>query len=168
MSVCPMIGRIQYFLACSFMGSTNMSSFLNDKTGSVRWLCFELMGPIDFSYKKEVAIADVWSQAYHLAYNDPDFNPELTVQDVNENEERNQKYTKMTTEQELIARYYEKSTDQKDFVTATDIMVSLNCLNIRISQINLTSTFGLWFQKINIPNVEFMAICKTKVYRITL
>ena len=137
---------------CSFMGSTNMSSFLNDETGSVRWLCFELMGSIDFDYKKEVAIRDVWSQAYHLAYKDPNFNPELTVKDVNENEERNQRYTKMTTEQELIAKYYEKSTHEKDFVTATDIMVSLNCLNIRMSQINLGRALsGFGFQKIKHP-----------------
>jgi len=137
---------------CSFMGSTNMSSFLNDETGSVRWLCFELTGAINFDYKKEVDIRNVWTQAYHLAYSDPRFNPELTVQDINENEERNQRYTKMTTEQELIAKYYEKSTNEKDFVTATDIMIGLNCLNIRISQINLGRALsGFGFQKVKHP-----------------
>jgi predicted P-loop ATPase len=137
---------------CSFMGSTNMSSFLNDETGSVRWLCFELMQPINFDYKKEMDIKDVWTQAYHLAYQDQTFNPELTVQDVNENEERNQRYTKMTTEQELIAKYYLKSDQEKDFVTATDIMVSLNCLNIRISQINLGRALsGFGYQRVKHP-----------------
>lgn len=137
---------------CSFMGSTNMSSFLNDETGSVRWLCFELMGAIDFAYSKEMDIKDVWAQAHHLAYTDPNFNPELTVKDVNENEERNQRYTKMTTEQELVAKYYEKSDQEKHFATATDIMVTLSCLNIRISQINLGRALsGFGFQKIKHP-----------------
>lgn len=137
---------------CSFMGSTNMSSFLNDETGSVRWLCFELMQPINFDYKKDVDIKNVWTQAYHLAYSDQIFNPELTVHDVNENEERNQRYTKMTTEQELIAKYYLKSDQEKDFVTATDIMVSLNCLNIRISQINLGRALsGFGYQRVKHP-----------------
>lgn len=137
---------------CSFMGSTNMSSFLNDETGSVRWLCFELMGQIDFDYSKEMNIKEVWKQAYHLAYHDPGFNPELTVKDVNENEERNKRYTKMTTEQELIAKYFERSDQEKHFVTATDIMLNLSCLNIRISQVNLGRALsGFGFQRIKHP-----------------
>src|SRR5690606_10056036 len=47
---------------CSFIGSTNMTSFLNDETGSVRWLCFELTGKIDFGYSKAMDINKVWSQ----------------------------------------------------------------------------------------------------------
>lgn len=74
---------------CSFIGSTNMSSFLSDETSSVRWLCFELRDKIDFAYSKEVDINKVWSQAYHYAYHLEEFNPELSSKDVSENEERN-------------------------------------------------------------------------------
>ncbi|MCK5443304.1 MAG: virulence-associated E family protein [Maribacter sp.] len=137
---------------CSFLGSTNMSSFLNDETGSVRWLCFELMDKIDFSYSKEMEIRDVWSQAYHLTYSDPNFNPELSIKDIQENEERNKKYTKLTTEQELVAKYYEKSNDMKDFVTASDVLVSLNCLNLRLNQINIGRALsGFNFQRVKHP-----------------
>ena len=137
---------------CSFLGSTNMSSFLNDETGSVRWLCFELMDKIDFAYSKEIEIKDVWSQAYHLAYHEPNFNPELTLKDITENEERNKKYTKLTTEQELIAKYYEKSNDIKDFVTASDVLVALSSLNLRLNQINLGRALsGFNFQKVKHP-----------------
>ncbi|MDO6516566.1 VapE domain-containing protein [Zobellia uliginosa] len=137
---------------CSFIGSTNMSSFLNDETGSVRWLCFELMDKIDFAYSKEMDIKDVWTQAYHLAYHDPNFNPELTLKDIMENEERNKKYTKLTTEQELIAKYYEKSNDMEDFVTASDVLVTLSCLNLRLNQINLGRALsGFNFQKVKHP-----------------
>ena len=65
-----------------------MSSFLNDETGSVRWLCFELKGRIDFAYSKEVDINKVWSQAYHLDYSDHTFNAELFISDIQENEDR--------------------------------------------------------------------------------
>ena len=137
---------------CSFLGSTNMSSFLNDETGSVRWLCFELRDKIDFSYSKEMEIRDVWIQAYHLAYHDPSFNPELTLTDILENEERNKKYTKLTTEEELVSKYFEKSNDMVDFVTASDVLVKLRHLNLRLNQINLGRALsGFNFQRVKHP-----------------
>jgi predicted P-loop ATPase len=137
---------------CSFLGSTNMSSFLNDETGSVRWLCFELRDKIDFSYSKEMEIKGVWSQAYHLAYHDPNFNPELTLTDILENEERNKKYTKLTTEEELVSKYFEKSNDMVDFVTASDVLVKLRHLNLRLNQINLGRALsGFNFQRVKHP-----------------
>ena len=137
---------------CSFIGSTNMASFLNDETGSVRWLCFELKGKIDFGYSKEVDIDRVWSQAYHLAYTEPNYNPELSIKDIQENEERNKKYTKLTTEEELVSKYFEKSDDLKDFVTASDVLVQLSCLNLRLNQINLGRALsGFNFQRVKHP-----------------
>lgn len=137
---------------CSFVGSTNMSSFLNDETGSVRWLCFELKDKIDFAYSKEIDINMVWSQAYHLAYSSLNFNPELTIKDIQENDERNKRYTKLTSEQEIIAKYYEKSTDMKDFKTASDVMVATSCFNLRLNHINIGRALaGFGFQKVKHP-----------------
>lgn len=137
---------------CSFVGSTNMSSFLNDETGSVRWLCFELKGKIDFSYSKKIDIDRVWSQAYHLAYSDPGFEPELSITDIQENEVRNKKYTKLTTEEELVSKYFEKSDDIMDFVTASDVLVKLSCLNLRLNHINLGRALsGFNFQRVKHP-----------------
>lgn len=134
---------------CSFVGSTNMSSFLNDETGSVRWLCFELKGKIDFSYSKEIDVNKVWSQAYHLGYLDPNFDSELSIGDIQENEERNKKYTKLTSEQEVVAKYYEKSTEMDDFRTASDVMVETSCLNLRLNHINIGRALaGFGFQKV--------------------
>ena len=53
----------------SFIGSTNSMEFLNDETGSVRWLCFELLG-IDWAYRHEVNMDDVYAQAYALFKSD--------------------------------------------------------------------------------------------------
>ncbi len=134
---------------CSFIGSTNMTTFLTDETGSVRWLCFELKDKINFAYSKEVNINDVWSQAYHLAYHSPNFNPELSLQDINENEERNKKYTRLTAEQELISKYYIKSNDKGDFVTAGDVMVTLSPLNLKLNLINIGRAFsGFKFKRV--------------------
>jgi predicted P-loop ATPase len=122
---------------CSFIGSTNMIEFLNDETGSVRWLCFEIFGQIDFGYSKEIDIQKVWSQAFHLAYCDKSFNPELTIKDIKENEERNKKYTNLSEEQELILKYYQKSKDINDCKTATDILNSLRCISPNINKVNI-------------------------------
>ncbi|RXJ45598.1 VapE domain-containing protein [Gelidibacter gilvus] len=151
---------------CSFMGSTNMSLFLNDETGSVRWLCFELKDVIDFSYSNEVNIKDVWTQAYHLAYIDKTFNPELSAKDVNENEERNKRYTKLTSEQEMVAKYYESSDDIEDFVTATDVMVALSCLNVRLNHINLGRALsGFNFQKVKHPQRQVYGYLAKAIFK---
>ncbi|MCD8432362.1 virulence-associated E family protein [Tenacibaculum finnmarkense genomovar ulcerans] len=140
---------------CSFIGSTNMSTFLSDETGSVRWLVFELKDKIDFDYSKDIDINNVWSQAYHLAYNDPTFNAELTLEDVNTNELRNNKYRNLTTEEELIAKYYKKSNLMDDFVTATDIMTSLGSLNLRLNKINIGRALsGFNYQKVKHPKKQ--------------
>ncbi|MEL4306905.1 VapE domain-containing protein [Joostella sp. CR20] len=137
---------------CSFIGSTNMTTFLNDETGSVRWLCFELVDTIDFSYSKDINIDNVWSQAYYLAYHSPNFNPELTINDIKENEERNKKYTSLTTEQELIAKYFTKSDDMVDFMTASDVEIKLSPLNMRINKVNIGKALsGYNYQRVKDP-----------------
>jgi predicted P-loop ATPase len=54
------------YRTCSFVASTNRLEFLADDTGSVRWLVFDVIGQIDFSYSKEFNIDDFWAQAYHI------------------------------------------------------------------------------------------------------
>lgn len=122
---------------CSFIGSTNRATFLNDETGSVRWLCFELQDKIDFAYSHEVNIHDVWSQAYHLAYIDEVFTPELTLKDIKENEERNKTYRQASMEEELLIKYYSKSSDPADFKTASDLVLQLSCINPRLNMYNM-------------------------------
>ena len=61
---------------CSFVGSTNETEFLNDETGTVRWLCFEIEN-IDWDYSKKVEINKVYAQAYHY-YKNTEFDYNLT------------------------------------------------------------------------------------------
>ena len=122
---------------CSFIGSTNRATFLNDETGSVRWLCFELMEKINFNYDREVNIDEVWAQAYHLAYKAEDFDPELSLQDIAVNEERNKPYREPSMEEELLSKYFETSDDPMHFMTASDIIAKLNCINSRLNVISM-------------------------------
>ena len=122
------------YRTCSFIGSTNRSTFLNDETGSVRWLCFDLVGTIDFNYSKEMDIDMVWAQAVHLAYREKDFCPELTLQDIVENEARNKNYRETSMEEELLCKYYTQSSDPKDFKTATDLVTQLACITPRLNK----------------------------------
>ncbi|TRZ45133.1 VapE domain-containing protein [Robertkochia solimangrovi] len=122
---------------CSFIGSTNRTTFLNDETGSVRWLCFELLGRIDFSYKNEIDIDKLWSQAYSLAYFDKNFESELTPDDIEENERRNSSYRQPTMEEEFLTKYFEKTEDPDYFYTSSDIVAKLQALSNRLSVINM-------------------------------
>lgn len=118
----------------NFIGSTNDSTFLNDETGSVRWLCFEIEDQINFDYSKNIDINRVWAQAYYMLQNG--FQYQLTLQEVAENERRNKKYTVTSMEYELIQRFFfppgignfrEKVVVEQDihFKTATDIKLIL-------------------------------------------
>ena len=121
----------------SFCGSTNRSDFLTDETGSVRWQIFEVL-EIDFNYSKEININQVWAQAYFNAFERKNYNPELTAEDIQENEKRNEKYKQVSLEQEIILTHFEKSENKIDFLTATDIMLAMNnALGVRLNIIKI-------------------------------
>jgi len=118
---------------CSFIGSTNRTEFLNDDTGSVRWIVFNVIGRLNFAYSKEFEINKLWSQAYHLAFKESNFASDLTVEDVTTNEKRNEKYAVQTIERELIPRFYIPSNDMADFRTPTEIVEELKSLGHKLN-----------------------------------
>ena len=121
----------------SFCGSTNRSDFLTDETGSVRWIIFEVL-EIDFGYSKEININQVWAQAYHNAFERKNYNPELTAEDLVENEKRNEKFKQITLEQEILISHFEKSENKNDFLTATEIMLAMsNALGVRMNNVKI-------------------------------
>ena len=120
----------------NFFGSTNKDEFLNDETGSVRWLCFEIL-EIVWDYKKEIDIDLVWGQAYHLLKNG--FKYLLSPEEIEENERINSEHTIRTPEIELIQRYFEPIEKEKPFAkhyTATDIINELKFNNIAFVNLN--------------------------------
>lgn len=118
----------------------------------MRWLCFELKGKIDFAYSQEVDIDKVWAQAYYLAYVDEQFCPELTLEDIAANEERNKTYREASMEEELLAKYYLRSSDPADFKTASDIVLQLNCINPRLNMYYMGRALkALNFERVKSP-----------------
>jgi hypothetical protein len=109
----------------NFFGSTNKDEFLNDETGSVRWLCFEIE-KIDWDYKQKIDIDKVWAQSYHLLKNGYKFN--LTEEEIKENEIMNSNHTLRTPELELAQIYFEaseKGHPGAESLTATEVLAKL-------------------------------------------
>ncbi len=120
----------------NFIGSTNKDEFLNDETGSVRWLCFELTDKINFAYKTEIDVNDIWRQAYTLFLQD--FEYLLTPDEISENETVNKQFLINTPEMDLIPKYFKPGTKDKHdlFLTATAIQSEIAVGN---PHINLTA-----------------------------
>ncbi len=105
----------------NFIGSTNLSTFLHDETGSVRWLCF-VADTIDFSYKTNFDINNLWSQAFALS-NDINFDETITSKDMALNELRNSKFQMQSPEKDLINQYLElpNTIDETEILSSTEI-----------------------------------------------
>jgi predicted P-loop ATPase len=119
----------------SFIGSTNNSEFLNDETGSVRWLCFEI-DEINWQYKKDININKVYSQAYFLFKNN--FKYDLTHDEIEENERENEKHQIITAEMELIREYFAPGTkeDHDAFLPARKVIDELNLKGVNVNKLN--------------------------------
>ncbi len=106
----------------SFAGSVNTVQFLNDTTGSRRFLSFEVT---DIKYDHKVALNDVYSQALHLFQSGFRFwfnRDEIT--DINKN---NEQYQLRSPEEELLLTWFEAcSRDNANaFLTASQILAKL-------------------------------------------
>jgi|26BtaG_2_1085354.scaffolds.fasta_scaffold00015_3 predicted P-loop ATPase len=123
---------------CNFVGSTNKTDFLTDETGNVRWLIFEIQH-IDFKYNLEIDIEKVWSQAYYNAFQRKGYDPDLTKEDVEDNERRNELFQHWTMEKELVAKYLEPGKEEVDFMTATDVIIELRAMGVgmKLSQVKI-------------------------------
>jgi predicted P-loop ATPase len=124
---------------CTFLGSTNRSEFLTDESGSVRWICFEIK-KINWKYKQTINIDDIWTYAYFLYKNNFDYNLKLT--EISENEDRNKSYSITNIEEELIIKTFYPALENdlnSIFLTASDILIKLNEKYTLKNNINIIS-----------------------------
>ena len=86
----------------SFAGSVNTAQFLNDSTGSRRFLCFEVEG---IQYQHDVDISLVYAQALHL-FNDG-FRYWFDQEEIKSITENNEQYQLRSPEEELLLTWFE-------------------------------------------------------------
>lgn len=86
----------------SFAGSVNTAQFLNDSTGSRRFLCFELEG---IQYQHEVDIDNVFSQALYLFKTG--FRHWFDQEEIKNITENNEQYQLRSPEEELLLTWFE-------------------------------------------------------------
>jgi predicted P-loop ATPase len=147
----------------SFIGSTNMTTFLQDETGSVRWLCF-IVKSIDWNYKKEFDINNLWTQAYALS-KDKSYDETLSIDDIKQNEIRNEKFQIISPERDLIHKHFEipVKIEFAEFLTSTEVLhhISLYTSGVRLSNVGigkalksigfkrdkLNQIYGYWVKK---------------------
>ncbi len=122
----------------SFWGSTNNRDFLEDVTGNVRWLCFEIDG-INFDYSKVIDIEKVYAQAYHLFKSG--YHCELTKEEIELNEENNKQHLKQSAEVEMICKYFTPDTEEQkhNFITSSEIVsyISAREHGLKISSVGV-------------------------------
>ena len=107
----------------NLFGSTNKTEFLTDTENS-RWLCFNLLS-INWAYKKNINMKDVWSQAFAL-YNDPEFNDQLTAEETAFRDSKNKTYEINDLEKELIKQHFQVCKENEgEFYSNADILLAL-------------------------------------------
>lgn len=94
----------EYPHLCSFMASVNGNEFLNDPTGSRRFLPFEVLN-IDIKKAQSLDMDNVWSQAMHL-YESKKFNYWFDEKDVERLNQRNAEFSMISNEEDLLIYYF--------------------------------------------------------------
>lgn len=115
----------------SFAGSVNTAQFLNDTTGSRRFLCFEVE---HIEYQHEIDINLCYAQAYKLFQ--AGFRHWFNQEEIKEINANNEQYQIMSPEEELLLTWYEPATKENAnaFLNASQIAVRLSTVaNININ-----------------------------------
>lgn len=80
----------------------------------------------------------------------------MTLSDIEANKLRNEQFSQLSLEQEIVSAHFEKSKDIKDFLTATDIVVAMNnALNLRLNNIKVGKALTrLKYERIKHPKLQ--------------
>ena len=103
----------------SFAGSVNTAQFLNDTTGSRRFLCFEVE---HIEYQHEIDINLCYAQAYKLFQEG--FRHWFNQEEIKEINANNEQYQLRSPEEELLLTWFESATKEtaKYFLNTTQIL----------------------------------------------
>lgn len=106
----------------SFAGSVNTAQFLNDTTGSRRFLSFEVL---EINYHHNISLDNVYAQALHLYKND--FRFWFNRDEIDSINENNEQYQLRSPEEELLLTWFEVCTKNEAnvFLNASQIAAKL-------------------------------------------
>ena len=128
----PAYGRYTEHLPhiASFCGTGNNMKFLNDPTGTRRWLAFEvkqILSPYEFPFDYQ----GIYSQAYHLYRNG--FNYYFSKEEGDQLSLRNKRFSVPNMEELLVSRHFGKpaSANSGRFI---DVATALKIISDNISQ----------------------------------
>jgi len=120
----------------SFAGSVNTAQFLNDTTGSRRFLCFEVE---HIEYHHSVNLDNCYKQALHLI--DQGFRYWFNNEEIKNINQNNEQYQIKTPEEELLLTWFEKADRETAtaFLNTTQIATRLaffSNININSGTVN--------------------------------
>ena len=107
----------------SFAGSVNTAQFLNDTTGSRRFLCFEVE---HIEYNHEIDINKVYAQA--VKFYKSEFRHWFNQEEIKEINANNEQYQLRSPEEELLLTWFNVADREtaNNFLTTTQIAVILS------------------------------------------
>lgn len=142
---------------CSFYGSTNRIDFLTDDVNT-RWLIFEV-DDIDWRYREDINIEQVWAQAYTMYINKEDC--ELSKEESSYRDMLNVGFREITSEDTLVSRYFDPCDPDNIFakwMTATDVFKRVVELE-DIPKLQLTTVgIGRALKKLGFKQVHYRRI----------
>ncbi|MFV0173957.1 DUF5906 domain-containing protein [Empedobacter falsenii] len=140
----------------SFAGSVNTAQFLNDTTGSRRFLCFEVE---HIEYHHNVNLDNCYKQALHLI--DEGFRYWFNNEEIKNINQNNEQYQIKSPEEELLLTWFEKADKEtaNAFLNATQIATRL----AYFSNININNSTVIQLGKA-LKKHGFMRISKNGSY----
>ncbi|MEI6750268.1 MAG: VapE domain-containing protein [Bacteroidota bacterium] len=130
----------------SFMGSVNTSQFLNDTTGSRRFLCFEVSS---IRYDHNVDVANVYAQA--LALVKQGFRFYFNKDEIRHINANNEQYQIKSIEEELLLTWFRhpKTNESPLYLSTSQILTKLAALSKLATSTGNVITLGKVLKKHN-------------------
>ncbi|WP_312356780.1 VapE domain-containing protein [Empedobacter sp.] len=140
----------------SFAGSVNTAQFLNDTTGSRRFLCFEVE---HIEYHHSVNLDNCYKQALHLI--DQGFRYWFNNEEIKNINQNNEQYQIKSPEEELLLTWFEKADKEtaNAFLNATQIATRL----AYFGNININNSTVIQLGKA-LKKLGFLRIVKNRNY----
>ncbi|WP_347881118.1 VapE domain-containing protein, partial [Empedobacter sp. GD03797] len=140
----------------SFAGSVNTAQFLNDTTGSRRFLCFEVEY---IEYHHNVNLDNCYKQALHLI--DEGFRYWFNNEEINNINQNNEQYQIKSPEEELLLTWFEKADKETAtaFLNTTQIATRL----AYFGNININNSTVIQLGKA-LKKLGFLRIVKNRNY----